>query len=267
MQYHPQSKRDYIFGTIQELAQVGPHGTPHIPENSPEFYSLMQRYDRGLNRSAPITAAEWDAFRQELRSLPAGPSAAAGGKTIDRLDNYMWQPPPGAVVAGTQSDLDALRRDLGAARGNWRAYRTAQSIENELTNRTSAAVVANADPGDAARATLNYFANTKAGANKIWGATPEQRAAIRTAAESGPATARWLGDTLGSGWASALGGQAAGGAAHLLGFDPGTSVMAAGAGMAAPKLISKPLREVSMLKLHIRCHAPARQSKSQATFR
>jgi hypothetical protein len=70
-----------------------------------------------------------------------------------------------------------------------------------------------------------------------------------------------------SGWASALGRQAAGGAAHLLGFDPGTAVAAAGAGMAAPKLISKPLREVSMLKLHIRCHAPARQSKSQATFR
>src|SRR5262249_21282042 len=113
MLYHPLTMRDYIDRTMVELSQPGQHGTPHIRENSPEFYALMDRWfnNNAANRAHPVTAAEWMSLRDQLQSLPYGPSGVAGSKAVDRLERYIYNPPKGAIVQGTAGDLGALRSD------------------------------------------------------------------------------------------------------------------------------------------------------------
>jgi hypothetical protein len=249
--YHPQSMNEYIAQTMHDLSLPhGPNNTTHIPENSPEFYQLMERwYNRGqqyAQRGQPITAEIWDQFRQELNSLQ-GHSGTAGSKAANAIDHYMVNPPQGRLVSGTQADLNALRTDFADARGNWRSGKTAQTIENDLIRRQSAARVHGTDVGDASKESLNQFANTEAGASSIWGATPGEREAIRGAAEGSPTVAgvKHMGSILGSPWTAALGSSSAGTLSHVLGMDPVTTAIAGGAGMTLPKVASMPLQSIA----------------------
>lgn len=232
VQYHPTALNDYILKTLNELRTYGPHGTPHTPENSPEFYAALTRwYNNHAGRSTPVTALEFDNLRQELRALPSGSgSGVAGGKAANRLDTYMHTPPPGMVVQGNQQALDALRSNIENARGNWRAYETASPIEQSIVDAKNSAAVHSRDEGHAVKNVLDTYANTEAGRNAIYGATQDELATIGAAAKGGWGNRALdkIGDILSTNKAAGIGGTAGYGLGKLLGLD-WTTAMGAGA--------------------------------------
>jgi hypothetical protein len=235
VQWQPNSLNDYILRAVNELRAPGMHGTPHIPENSPEFYGVMTRwYNNHVGRATPVTATEWDALRQELRSLQ-GPSGIAGSKAADRLDTYT-QHPPGGLASGTQQELDAYRGHIEDARGNWRTYKTASTVEQALVDAKNSARVNRTDEGSAVQSVLDRYANTPAGREAIFGASPHELATIGQAAQG--TTGNWLlnkvGDIGMSGKAAGLGGTLGGSLGGALGLDWGTAAAMASAGAGAP---------------------------------
>jgi len=238
--YHPEALTDYIDQTMRALRTPhGPNQTAHIVENSPEFYALMQRwYERARQNYAPITAEQFDMFRQELNSLQ-GFSGTAGGKAADLIDRYMVNPPEGMLVQGGPADLESLRRNFTSGRGNWRPYKTAQTIEEDLIREQSAARGALGDPGEASRRVMDYYAN-KAGADVIFGARPAEREVIRAAAEGTPArrTADRISQGLGGWWPATIGGMMGAGGGGMAGFGMTGSPTAGGIGAVAGAALS-----------------------------
>jgi hypothetical protein len=236
--YQPNSINDYIYRTANELRQGGMHGQAHTPENSPEYYALLTRwYNDHAGRATPVTALELDQLRQDLRGLPSGTySGIAGGKAADRLDIYMHTPPPGQVASGTQSELDDLRSNIEDARGAWRSYKTADTIEQSLVDAKNSAAVHRRDEGQAVQNVLDQYANSPAGRQAIFGATQNELATIGQAAKGdlGNRALNKMGDILTTGKASGAGGLAGGALGGALGLDWTTAAALATAGASLP---------------------------------
>jgi hypothetical protein len=241
--YHPQSMNDFTARSKQGLEH------PELgfsPEKAPLVHSTLDRWvQRMEQRNTPISAQDWDTLRQQLKGFE-GADGVAGNHVAGWIDQYMTNPPQGALLRGTQADLDALKTTFDEARGNYRSYKTAETVEKGIDRAGTKADVANSgmNVDNTTRSTLGSFTTTDAGEAKLFGARPDEIAAIKDVAKGDAVTnfERKWGNKLGGGGgmgnsALALGtGTAATSAAHLMGLDPYTAMaFGTGSGLAVGK--------------------------------
>ena len=220
------------------------------PEKAPLVHQTLDRFAKNWKeRGKAITPDDLDTFRQQLRGLE-GPNGPAGNRAVDILDLYMTQPPPNRLVAGTQQDLAAVRDAFAQARGDYRAGKTAQTVEEAIDRAGTRAgsTYSGMNIDNATRQRLAAFSTTDAGQNRLFGATQPERLAVWQASQGDPTTnlLRTAGNRLagGGGAGSTVVGSTLGagatGLSHLAGADPyvsaaigvGTGVGAAKAGSA-----------------------------------
>jgi hypothetical protein len=243
IEYHPRAMNDFVARAQQGLEH------PELgfsPEKAPLIHSTLQRWANGMNyRNTPITAADFDTLRSQLKGME-GVDGAAGSRVADWLDRYMVNPPPGAVLRGTQGDLDALQRTFDTARGNWRSYKTSEAVAKEIDRAGTRAggTYSGLNVDNTTRQRLSGLTTTDAGEAKIFGARPDEIAAINDVVAGDPWTnqfRKWGNKLAGGGGAGSTGlgimaGSAGTAAGHLMGLDPYTSMaFGTGAGLGIGK--------------------------------
>jgi hypothetical protein len=214
-------------------------------QSAPAVYDRLEETAREWReRGTPITPTDMDTLRQQLRGFSDGASGTknrpAGNRAADMIDPYMVNPPSHRIAAGTPQDFDYLRGDFTQARGDYRGGSVSKEVEEAIdragTRRGAQAPGQNVD--NTTRANLANFSATDAGQSRLFGANPQERAAIYSASQVGPADRAKL--YLGSGGggvkeaAGVVGGGGAVGAwlgSHF-GLDPLTAT-AAGTGIGA----------------------------------
>jgi hypothetical protein len=241
--YHPRAMNDFVAQALQGLEH------PELgfsPEKAPIVHSTLRRWADQMNyRNTPITASDFDTLRSQLKGME-GVDGAAGSRVADWLDGYMVRPPPGAVLRGTQGDLDALQRTFDTARGNWRSYKTSEAVAKEIDRAGTRAGGKNSglNTGNMTRDKLSALTSTDAGEAKIFGARPDEISAINDVVAGDPWTnALRTGSNklAGGGGAGSTGlgimaGSAGTAAGHLMGLDPYTSMaFGTGAGLGIGK--------------------------------
>jgi len=246
--YHPDAVGDYA--TQARLYLESPrHGQGVFsPEKAPEVYNTLTRWERQFPRGGtrPVTPVDLDTLRQQLTGLE-GVNGEAGRQAAQLLEAYMVRPPPGALRRGTPQELDDMRQAFTQARGDWRAAKTAEGVEDALhyagikTGRQHSGQ----NLGNVTRQELSQFVASPSGENRLFGATDAERQAIINAVMGDPTTnkLRFGGKLLGGGGGlgmGASGGLGAGGAgyvAHSMGLDPITSAgLALSGGAITPAL-------------------------------
>jgi len=253
LEYHPDSMNDYT-SRARAYVQSPYHGNGTFsPEKAPEVYTTLQRFEeafpRGGNR--PVTATDFDTLRQQLRGL-SGPNGPAGRQAVDVLDTYMLRPPQGMLTRGTSADIADMHRSLTNARGDYRAFKTAQGVEDALEYAGVKAARANsgANTGNATRQELSKFVSSPAGERRLFGATEEERNAIVNAVvgDRGTNALRSASNLLGGGGglgrlAAGHGGAGVGTAAGvMMGLDPMTTAALALTGGAVAPVTGAALR-------------------------
>ena len=207
-------------------------------EGVPGVHSLLDRFSTNwAERGRPVTGKDWDEMRQQLRNFE-GKEGVAGRKVSDLLDQYMTSPPRGAFVSGTQRDLDDLTAAFDYARGNYRAGKTAETVENAIDRAYTRSGVTHSAGNleNVTRQRMEALAGAGVPSDKLLGATRPERATVLAASQPGRLEdwMRWGGKYMGGGGglgqgAATTGGFAGGAAlAHLMGADP-MSAMAFGA--------------------------------------
>jgi hypothetical protein len=242
--YHPRAMNDFTARAKQGLEH------PELgfsPEKAPLVHSTLDRWVNAMgHRNTPISAADWDTLRQQLKGLE-GADGVAGNHVAGWIDQYMINPPPGALIRGTQADLDNLKNIFDVARGNWRSYKTSETVAKEIDRAGTRAGSKNSglNVGNMTRAKLEGLTTTDAGENKIFGARPDEIAAINSVVAGSPLVnwQRDMSNRLAGGGGTgntALGigvGSAATTGAHFLGADPYTAMgIGTAAGLGVGKL-------------------------------
>lgn len=253
IEYHPQVADHFVMGAQNYLASPAAGG--FTPYKTPGIYGTLDNFTKQMRaHGGNITASDFDTLRQQLRGFD-GAEGVAGKRAIDAIDAYMAHPPPGAMVAGTRNDLDTLRNDFAQARGDYRAFKTGETVDKAIDRAGTRTDVANSglNLDNTTRQALAKFSTTNAGEQAIFGATPAERAAIQNVARGdlvGDKLRLW-GNRLGGGggWGQAfvgsMGGGLSGGAAHMLGLDPATSMALGTAGAVGPVMLGSGLRRAA----------------------
>lgn len=238
LEYHPDAMEgmtDFARRTMESARLPQPGAGVFSPEKAPEVYATLGRFDRGFpyGGTRPVAAHDIETLRQQLRGFE-GPSGPAGEQAIHALDAYMMRPPPGMLTRGTPADIAEARANLQNARGNYRAYKTSEGVEDAISNAEVKAAVANSgkNRGNAIRQELRKL--------DLGGATDAEREALINAA-IGDRTTNWLrsgsnllggGGGLGRATSGGIAGAAGHGIATALGLDPVTAA-AVGVGTAS----------------------------------
>jgi hypothetical protein len=231
VEYHPLAMTDFTARAKQGLEH------PELglsPEKAPLVHSTLNRWvDAMDHRNTPVTAADWDALRQQMKGFE-GTDGVAGNRVAGWIDQYMVNPPPGALIRGTQADLDTLQNNFDVARGNWRAGKTAQTVEKAIDRTGTRAGAKNSglNVGNMTRDSLAALTTTDAGEARIFGARPDEIAAINDVVAGDPLgnlQRKWSNKLAGGGGAGSTGlgimaGSAGTAAGHLMGLDPYTSM-------------------------------------------
>lgn len=261
IEYHPNAIADYAQRARYYLQQPGARGV-FTPESAPGVFGLLDRYpaefarnQRGpgplppgtTNLGRTVTAQDFDILRQQLRSFDSGADSAAGQRAAAILENYMYNPPPGAILRMRPGAMDTLRADMDAARGDWRAGKTAATVEKEIdragTKAGGAGSGLNID--NQTRQRLSALTTTDAGEAKIFGALYPEKQAINAVVAGDPVTnkLRYIGNRMGGGggFTGTFGGGIAGHTLNSLlgswGVDPITATaVGAATGYAWPKV-------------------------------
>ena len=234
IQFDPLTGRDYQANVLAHLES--PAGGSFSPASARAVYDTIEHHAAlWENNGRPVPASYVDNLRSQLRNMPAGPDAAAGQRAARFLDqNYLANPTPGAVLPHNLADFAALQADLAQARGNYRAGMTAQLVENAIdrSGTRAGATYSGMNVDNATRQRLESLQAADAANDKLFAATPAERAAV-TAASQGD----WLTNQLraggkvmgGGGGLGRLAATSAGSgfgaaAGHTMGLDPVTTM-------------------------------------------
>jgi hypothetical protein len=229
------------------------------PESARGVYSVLDRFTRGFPPGGmrPVTGHDFNALRQQLRALRDGPgpdaaNSAAARQAIDILDAYMLHPPPGALRRGTQADLNTLRATSTQARGDWRALKTSEGVNQAIdyARMRNAGAHSARNLGNMTRQSIQQFTRTPAGQRKLFGATPQELNMIEDvgagnwfqnqmrASSNRLAAGGGMGQTVASG----MFGAGAGTLAHLAGAGPYGTAAATFGGAAVPRVAGSLMR-------------------------
>jgi len=250
LDYHPNVGTHFAKTAQNDLANVPDAYGRVIPrEVAPGVYGLLERRGQELAaRGTPITPNDLDILRQQLRAFGQGPEGAAGARAAALLDQYMYNPPAGAITRmGAPGVMDFVRANLEAARGDYRAGKTAATVEQEIDRRALKTAKANSalNLDNTTRAGLEQLIDPKFVKSRLPGATYDEQQAIRKVVEGDATTnrLRYWSNRLGGG--GGLGGTLLGGAGgyglgHMLsawGVDPISAGAIGGAlGFVQPKI-------------------------------
>jgi hypothetical protein len=226
-------------------------GAVFTPEGAPNTHAMLERFGMQFPRGGqrPVNAWDFDNLRKQLLSQK-GAEAAAGRQAADILDTYMLNPPRGGVLAGANL-LPELRETYGAARGNWRGYKTAGAIEDAIDAARIGAAGEHSGKnlGNRTRQSFQQYVKTPAGEAKLFGATPAQLDRIEDVA-AGDRVTNWfrsgsnrLGG--GGGWGqthvASMGGAGGGALGALLG-GPWGAALGVPIGAAVPMVAGGAMR-------------------------
>jgi hypothetical protein len=259
LSYHPDAMGDYVR-TAQTVLPSPRFGPVFSPEKAPGVFSTLDRFERNFpsGGTRPVTAADFDTLRQQLKGLPEGIGTAngpAGRQAIDILDTYMTNPPRGALHRGTQQDLANLRETLADARGNWRALKTSEGVTDAIDTArvTTGTAHSGKNLDNRTRQEIAKFVKSPAGEAKLFGATDAELNAIENAAV-GDATTNALrswGNRLGGGGGAGqtviagMGATAGGTLAHMMGLGPAATAGATAIGAGIPAVAGGSLRSAA----------------------
>jgi hypothetical protein len=171
MMYDPAAASDVAHAIETHLQNPAVGGFTQF--KAPLVYDTVADFERRMAaHGGPITPSDFDVLRQNLRGLPDA-NGPAGEQAIRALDQYMFQPPPGRVIAGTPQDLAEMRQNFQTARGDWRAGKTAETVQNAIDRAEINAAVANSgmNQGNQTRQQIRSLIATPQGQEKIFGAT------------------------------------------------------------------------------------------------
>lgn len=253
LEYHPDAISNYA-DRARAYLQSPHHGRGvFTPEGAPELYATLERFQRAFPRGGnrPISATDLDTLRQSLRGLP-GASGPGGRQAVDVLDTFTVRPPQGMLTRGTPQDIANLQQSLLGARGDWRAAKTTEGVQDAIDYAVQKAAGEHSGKniGNRIRQGMNQFVTSDAGQARLFGATADELRQIADAA----AGSRWtnalragsnrLGG--GGGWGqtntAVTSGALSGGLAHWMGLDPVMSAGVALTGGMIPGLAGGALR-------------------------
>ena len=247
LEYHPNAMADYV-GRARAYLESPYHGQGVFsPEKAAEAFSTLERFERNFPRGGnrPITATDFDTLRQQLKDLP-GASGAAGQQAVNVLDTYMMRPPQGMLTRGTPQDIADLQQSFYQGRGDWRAFKTAEGVDdaaNKYAEIKAGRANSGMNAGNSVRQELSKFVASPGGENRLYGATEDERRNIIGAVMGDRTTnmERSASNVLGGGGGLQRGLSGAGGAgvgaylASHFGLDPWMALAASSAGaVAAP---------------------------------
>jgi hypothetical protein len=244
--YHPNAIADYADVAKNLLQQPGARGV-FSPEKAPNVFATLDRFPADLQARGVthVSPSDFDTLRGQLLGFTDPTENAAGSRAAAILENYMHSPPQGAMVYAAPGAMDSLRADLAIARGDWRAGKTAATVEQEIDRAGTRAGAANSglNVGNTTQQRLKALTTTDAGEQRIFGATfPEKQAINAVGQDPLTTTLRTWGNRLGGGGGAWQGMVGAGGSSMManhflsLGFDPTTaSVLGGAAGFGAVK--------------------------------
>jgi hypothetical protein len=245
--YHPDTIAHYADIAKNLLQQPGPRGV-FSPEKAPNVFNTLDRFPADLQARGVthVSPSDFDTLRGQLLGFSDPTENAAGSRAAEILGNYMHRPPQGAVVYAAPGAMDTLRADLAIARGDWRAGKTAQTVEKEIDRAGTRAggAYSGQNVDNTTRQSLRALTTTDAGEQKIFGATYPEKQAINAVVAGDPTTnaLRIWGNRLGGGGGAWQGMIGAGGSGMManhflsLGFDPTTAtVLGSAAGLGAVK--------------------------------
>ncbi len=178
MMYDPAAANDVAYQIEQHIQSPAVGGFTQF--KAPLVYDTVRDFERQMAaHGGPITPSDFDQLRQSLRGLPDA-NGPAGEQAIRALDQYMFQPPPGRIIAGTPQDLAEMRQNFQIARGDWRAGKTAETVQNAIdrADLNAASAHSGMNVGNQTRQQLRSLIATPEGQEKIFGASDPERLAI-----------------------------------------------------------------------------------------
>ena len=235
--YHPSGMADATDWARNALPNPR-FGPVFTPETAPNTHAMLERYTLNFPRGGPraVNAYDFDGLRQQLLSQK-GAEAAAGRQAADIIDTYMLNPPRGMVLQG-ENLLPELRETYGAARGNWRGFKTSSGVTDAIDAARIGAAGEHSGKnlGNRTRQSFQQYVKTPQGERKLFGATPQQLNAIEEVA-TGDRTTNVLRSTSnllggGGGMGQAVSGGISSGigalVAPFVGLSPTTGAMVGG---------------------------------------
>ena len=243
--FHPGTMPNFTDAARMALQQ--PQFGAFTPEAARNVHDLLARWGADFAGPRIATPHDFDVLRQQLRGFTDGADSAAGNRAADFVDQFLSNPPPGAILRAQPGALGAVRRDLQDARGNWRAGKTAETVDAAVDRAgvMAGGVNSGLNAGDKTRQALNQLTNPPVGGyDKIFGATYPEKQSLRAVSTGDPLTnrLRYTGNRMGGG--GGIGGAVTGGTAGFTlnsllrswGIDPLT---AAAAGAVVSKTVPK----------------------------
>ena len=195
----------HFWGGVDALEQQLLGTTNQV--KSPAVWETLRLAREGQGRVPPgATATVSPKNIDELRQQLTGVREPGAYQARSWLDDYMQD--PAGVVRGGKPERDAIARLLTDARGDYRAGKRTETVENTNQYAEDRAATANSgqNAGNTYRQKLVALLNPKSSEGKWY--TPEEKADIREVTRG-----EWLANQLRSGGNAARGitGQAAGG--------------------------------------------------------
>jgi hypothetical protein len=243
--YDPLTGRDIQANLTQYLES--PAGGAFSPNSAPGVYATMERHAADWEgRNSPIPASYFDNLRSQFRNMPEGADRAAGSRAANFLDRYQANPTPGAMILGNPQDFTELQANLRQARGDYRAGKTAETVENAIDRAGTRAGTTHSGTNisNTTGQKMEALQASDAVNDRLFGATQDERAAVR-AASQGDTLHNWQryygkflggGGGMGKNVAVGLGGAAGAGTAHMMGLDPAMTMAAGAIGGGIPYL-------------------------------
>jgi hypothetical protein len=196
---------------------------------------------------AIIDPASIEFVRKGINKIPQTPERAtdrASGEVVKRgLDDFIINPPPGAVLPGGEREAAAAAQRALEARGNWAAYKRVQALDDLIHNaqNTAGATASGLNLQAELRKGVRSFVRRKEGESpaSLAGYNEPEIAALTGYTRPGGLTnvTRYASNFLGGGGglgtqiAMATGGVGGGIAGHYFKDDP---ELGAAIGLAAP---------------------------------
>ena len=180
-----------------------------VRDYSPAAFQAVDRMRASAGvPNAIATPADIELIRRGLNRIPKTPEAAtdrAGAQIVKgALDDFLTNPPAGAVPPGAQAAAAQAGQTAQTARGLAAGEFRAQKMADIQEAATNAAAAANSglNRENVIRQHVKNFINPNTGGRqRLAGYSPEEEAALESIVRRGPAanTARTVGNMLGGG--------------------------------------------------------------------
>jgi len=181
----------------------------YVPDYARAAFRAPERMEATAGiPNAVVTPANIESIRQGLNRIPRTPEAAVdrGAARIARnaLDDFMVNPPPGAVLPGSQAAAADAARIADIARQSHAGASRSQKMANmrEAAENQAASSYSGLNVENNIRNQVKNFVNPNTGGReRLAGYSPEEQAALHRIIRGGAVAnvGRWAGNVVGGG--------------------------------------------------------------------